>query len=161
MSRPTVRSRSAPPKDSRLKSRTGRQIERTTEIGNGTGRGRHTTTSGHLHQLQSGAILIDTPGLREVGITDVEAGLSETFAEIEDLAAQCRFSDCSHISEPGCAVQKAIEDGILLPEKLQSYQKLKRESARFSQIVAEKRRKERGFGKMAREVLKVKKHLKG
>ncbi|MEW6710408.1 MAG: ribosome small subunit-dependent GTPase A [Candidatus Riflebacteria bacterium] len=139
----------------------GRQLERTTEIGNGTGRGRHTTTSGHLHQLQSGAILIDTPGLREVGITDAETGLSQTFSEIEDLAARCRFSDCSHMSEPGCAVQKAVEEGIILPEKLQSYQKLKRESAHFSQTVAEKRRKERGFGKMAREVLKVKKHLKG
>lgn len=133
------------------------QIERVKDIGTGTRRGRHTTTTGHLHVLANGAIMIDTPGLREVGITDAESGIQQTFAEIEELAAQCRFSDCTHMSEPGCAVQKALAEELILPEKFASYQKLKREAARFGQTIAEKRQREKGFGKMVREVMKFKK----
>lgn len=135
-------------------------LERVKTVGSGTGRGRHTTTSGHLHILANGAILIDTPGLREVGMTDAESGIQNAFAEIEELARQCRFSDCSHNSEPGCAVRKAIEEGMLLEEKFTSYQKLKREAARFGQTIAQKRQKEKGFGKMVRQVLKFKKNNK-
>lgn len=133
------------------------QVEKVKNVGTGTGRGRHTTTSGHLHILANGAILIDTPGLREVGMTDAESGIQNAFSEIEELARQCRFSDCSHNSEPGCAVQKAVKEGILLEEKLISYQKLKREASRFGQTIAEKRQKDKSFGKMVREVIRFKK----
>lgn len=139
----------------------GKQLERVSNIGSGTDRGRHTTSSGHLSILENGAILIDTPGLREVGLTNAESGIQQTFFEMEELASQCRFFDCSHQSEPGCAIQSALEAGKIQPEKLESFFKLRREAARFGQTMADKRKKGKAFGKMAREVLKIKKQLKG
>ncbi|RZM75234.1 ribosome small subunit-dependent GTPase A [Leptolyngbya iicbica] len=90
-------------------------------------RGRHTTTHRQLIRLPSGALLIDTPGMRELQLWQVGAGLSETFADIEALAADCKFRDCQHDQEPGCAVQAAIAAGQLTAQRLQSYQKLQRE----------------------------------
>lgn len=133
------------------------EVEKVSEIGHGTGRGRHTTTTGCLHLTRQGAILIDTPGLREVGMTDAENGINATFSEIEELTSNCRFTDCTHDSEPGCAVQEALVQGIISEEKLLSYLKLKREASRFGQTIAEKRRKDKGFGKMVRQVKKFKK----
>ncbi|MFE7132986.1 ribosome small subunit-dependent GTPase A [Streptomyces sp. NPDC057638] len=92
------------------------------------GKGRHTTTTRHLLALPGGGVLIDTPGLRGVGLYDAGAGVAQTFAEIEELAAGCRFSDCAHTSEPGCAVLAAIEDGSLAERRLESYRKLLREN---------------------------------
>ncbi|MGM0601464.1 MAG: ribosome small subunit-dependent GTPase A [Candidatus Rifleibacteriota bacterium] len=132
------------------------QVEKTGEIGSGNQRGRHTTSNGQLHLLNDGSILIDTPGLREVGMTDAESGIQRTFAEIEDLASQCRFSDCSHESEPGCAVQKALAEGLIQAEKWESYKKLKREAARFKQTIAEKRNKEKKFSKMGKQIKRLK-----
>ncbi|WP_299410057.1 ribosome small subunit-dependent GTPase A [Acaryochloris sp. IP29b_bin.148] len=91
-------------------------------------RGRHTTTSRQLMGLPSGAVLIDTPGMRELQLWTT-SGVSQTFAEIETLATQCRFRDCQHQQEPGCAVQAALADGRLDIQRLQSYQKLQREEA--------------------------------
>lgn len=93
------------------------------------GRGRHTTTSRQLLHLVGGALLIDTPGVRELGLWDADEGLGETFADIEELAAGCRFSDCGHGTEPGCAVNAALADGSLDPHRLESYRKLQRELA--------------------------------
>jgi ribosome biogenesis GTPase len=137
------------------------QIERVTQIGDGTNRGRHTTPRGHLYVLENGSILIDTPGLREVGLTNAESGIGATFPEIEELALHCRFADCTHTSEPGCAILAALEQGAILPEKFESFQKLRREAARFGQTIAERRQKEKGFGRMIKEVMKHKKQLKG
>ena len=95
----------------------------------GTGKedkGRHTTTRRELILLENGGIVIDTPGMRELGLES--ADLSKTFADIDELAFLCKFHDCTHVSEPGCAVQKAICDGTLSSERLLSYQKLKREA---------------------------------
>ena len=131
-------------------------VEKTGEIGSGNQRGRHTTSNGHLHLLGDGSILIDTPGLREVGMTDAQSGIQKTFAEIEDLATQCRFSDCSHDGEPGCAVQKALAEGLIQAEKWESYKKLKGEAARFKQTIAEKRNKEKKFGKMVKQIKRLK-----
>ncbi|WP_030762743.1 ribosome small subunit-dependent GTPase A [Streptomyces griseus] len=95
------------------------------------GKGRHTTTTRNLFVLPGGGVLIDTPGLRGVGLWDAEAGVGQTFAEIEELAAECRFHDCSHQSEPGCAVAAALEDGTLSVRRLESYHKLLRENQRL------------------------------
>lgn len=95
------------------------------------GKGRHTTTTRNLLVLPSGGVLIDTPGLRGVGLWDAEAGVGQVFSEIEELAAKCRFHDCAHEAEPGCAVLAAIEDGSLPERRMDSYRKLLRENQRI------------------------------
>lgn len=95
------------------------------------GKGRHTTTTRNLLALPGGGVLIDTPGLRGVGLWDAEAGVGQVFSEIEDLADRCRFHDCAHRTEPGCAVLAAIEDGSLPERRLESYRKLLRENQRI------------------------------
>ncbi|MGW4566611.1 ribosome small subunit-dependent GTPase A [Streptomyces sp. NPDC004561] len=92
------------------------------------GKGRHTTTTRNLLALPSGGVLIDTPGLRGVGLYDAEIGVGQVFAEIEELAGRCRFHDCAHESEPGCAVRSAVENGELAARRLDSYRKLVREN---------------------------------
>ncbi|AIS01234.1 Putative ribosome biogenesis GTPase RsgA [Streptomyces glaucescens] len=92
------------------------------------GKGRHTTTTRNLLALPGGGVLIDTPGLRGVGLYDAETGVEQVFAEIEELAGGCRFHDCAHESEPGCAVTAAVEAGELPARRLDSYRKLKREN---------------------------------
>ncbi|MFH8758975.1 ribosome small subunit-dependent GTPase A [Streptomyces atroolivaceus] len=96
------------------------------------GKGRHTTTTRNLLLLPGGGALIDTPGLRGVGLWDAETGVGEVFSEVEELARQCRFHDCAHESEPGCAVLGAIEDGSLSARRLDSYRKLLRENRRIA-----------------------------
>jgi ribosome biogenesis GTPase len=92
------------------------------------GKGRHTTVHRELVQLPGGALLVDTPGLRGVGLTDVSEGLDLVFADIEALAADCRFADCAHRTEPGCAVRAALESGELPERRWESYLKLQREA---------------------------------
>ncbi|MFC8074150.1 ribosome small subunit-dependent GTPase A [Streptomyces sp. NPDC057307] len=95
------------------------------------GKGRHTTTTRNLLVLPGGGVLIDTPGLRGVGLWDAGQGVGQVFAEIEQLAEECRFHDCAHGSEPGCAVLAALEDGSLPERRLESYRKLLRENQRI------------------------------
>jgi len=104
----------------------GRELLVTAEIG-ADGRGRHTTTHRELVPLPSGALLIDTPGMRELQLWADEEVLDSTFAEIAELAADCRFSDCSHEHEPGCEIKRALADGSLPAERFASYRKLQRE----------------------------------
>ncbi|MEV5443804.1 ribosome small subunit-dependent GTPase A [Streptomyces sp. NPDC052644] len=92
------------------------------------GKGRHTTTTRNLFALPGGGVLIDTPGLRGVGLWDAGTGVGQVFSEIEELAASCRFHDCAHAAEPGCAVLAAVEDGTLPERRLDSYRKLLREN---------------------------------
>ena len=92
------------------------------------GKGRHTTTTRNLLALPGGGVLIDTPGLRGVGLWDAQTGVGQVFAEIEELAGKCRFHDCAHIAEPGCAVLAAVETGELPERRLDSYRKLMREN---------------------------------
>ncbi|BCM70335.1 MULTISPECIES: ribosome small subunit-dependent GTPase A [Streptomyces] len=92
------------------------------------GKGRHTTTTRNLLALPSGGVLIDTPGLRGVGLFDAETGVGQVFAEIEELAEDCRFHDCAHETEPGCAVRSAVASGALPERRLESYRKLIREN---------------------------------
>ncbi|MFF7278413.1 ribosome small subunit-dependent GTPase A [Streptomyces griseorubiginosus] len=95
------------------------------------GKGRHTTTTRNLLALPGGGVLIDTPGLRGVGLWDAEVGVGQVFSEIEELAERCRFHDCAHESEPGCAVLAAIASGELAERRLESYRKLIRENQRI------------------------------
>jgi ribosome biogenesis GTPase / thiamine phosphate phosphatase len=91
------------------------------------GRGRHTTTRRELHLVPGGGILLDTPGIRELQLWDAEEGLGEAFEDVEELAAACRFADCAHEGEPGCAVRQALATGALPSERYESYRKLQRE----------------------------------
>ncbi|MFJ3231967.1 ribosome small subunit-dependent GTPase A [Streptomyces sp. NPDC086787] len=95
------------------------------------GKGRHTTTTRNLLALPAGGVLIDTPGLRGVGLWDAESGVGQVFSEIEELAGRCRFQDCAHESEPGCAVLAAVDSGELPVRRLESYRKLIRENQRI------------------------------
>ncbi|MGW7098545.1 ribosome small subunit-dependent GTPase A [Streptomyces sp. NPDC054838] len=109
----------------------GAEVMEVQQIRDVDGKGRHTTTTRNLLALPDGGVLIDTPGLRGVGLWDAEAGVGQVFAEIEDYAADCRFHDCAHVAEPGCAVLGAVESGALAERRLESYRKLLRENQRI------------------------------
>jgi ribosome biogenesis GTPase len=107
----------------------GSDVQRVRDVREFDGKGRHTTTSRQIFSLQSGALVIDTPGIRELQLWDAEEGIAGAFQDIESLARECRYSDCQHTSEPGCAVREAIESGALEEDRLKHYRKLKREIA--------------------------------
>ena len=119
-------------------------------------KGRHTTTSRELIQLDNGALLIDTPGMRELGSMSVDAGLDETFSEILELIQHCKFGNCSHTSEKGCAILGAIEKGELAEQRWKNYIKMKNESAFNEMSYSEKRQKDKAFGKLIKSTLKSK-----
>lgn len=118
-------------KSSLVNALAGKQLMETGAVREDDARGRHTTTHRQMLPLPSGALVIDTPGMRELGMWDVTEGLGDAFGDISTLAEQCRFSDCQHEKEPGCAVCAAIERGELPAERLIQYRKLKKE-ARYS-----------------------------
>jgi ribosome biogenesis GTPase / thiamine phosphate phosphatase len=124
-------------------------------------RGRHTTTSRSMHRLPQGGWLVDTPGMRELKLVDVGGALDDVFAEIAALAQQCRFADCAHESEPGCAVQEAIAEGRLAADRLRRYRKLHAEDRRNTETLAERRARDRDFGRMVRSVMAHKKREQG
>ncbi|HEX5788121.1 MAG TPA: ribosome small subunit-dependent GTPase A [Woeseiaceae bacterium] len=123
-------------------------------------RGRHTTTARSMHRLPAGGWLIDTPGMRELRLAGVGDALDDVFTEIATLAAACRFGDCRHDSEPGCAVRAAIESGALDAGRLARYHKLCAEDARNSASVAERRQRERALGRSYRDVLTAQRRMK-
>ena len=124
----------------------------TQEISASNSKGRHTTTHRELIELNSGAIVIDTPGMKEIGLSTDESALAETFADIDQLKKQCKFSNCSHQNEPGCAILKAIEAGDLDEDKFKNYQKLQRETARFQIDKREKRQKDKQQSKLYKSI---------
>ncbi|MDU9049602.1 MAG: ribosome small subunit-dependent GTPase A [Candidatus Electrothrix sp. Rat3] len=119
-------------------------------------KGRHATTHRQLIRLDSGAMLIDTPGMRELGNFSAAKGVEETFSEIITLSEQCRFSDCSHVGEKGCAVMAAVEEGNLPANRYENYLKMTRESAFHEMSYFEKRRKDKQFAKHCKSVMKQK-----
>lgn len=123
-------------------------------------KGRHTTTHRALKILQTGGILMDTPGMRELQLGSSEQGVNKTFSEITGFAQQCRFSDCSHGSEPGCAVQRAIKMGELTERRFHSYQKLLKEQALNGASLAEKRSKDKALGKLINSTQNASKKFK-
>ena len=108
----------------------GRTVAPTREVRDGDGRGRHTTTARELHLLPGGGLLVDTPGMRELALYDDLDGVDAAYADVVELAASCRFRDCQHRTEPGCAVAAAIDDGTLDPARLVAWRKLQREAHR-------------------------------
>ena len=106
----------------------GSALQETAEV-RGDGKGRHTTTHRQLLRLPSGGLIIDTPGMRELQLWESQTGLAGTFGDIDEFASDCRFSDCRHAGEPGCAVVEAVTRGQLTEDRLQGYQKLQRELA--------------------------------
>lgn len=119
-------------------------------------RGRHTTTGRSLHHLPTGGWLIDTPGMRGLGVADVAAGIAATFEEISELEGNCRFRDCKHESEPGCAVQAAVATGAIDPARLKRFQKLVREDAMATETIAQAHARSRKFGKTVKAAMKKK-----
>jgi ribosome biogenesis GTPase len=124
---------------------------KTREISDFTGRGRHTTTSRGMYFLENGGIVIDNPGIREVGIADSDTGIENVFDEITLLSHDCKYSDCTHIHEPGCAVLQAIRDGKLDEDKYRNYIKLKKENEFYEMTDLQKRKKDRKFGQFRKK----------
>ncbi|MEL6961731.1 MAG: ribosome small subunit-dependent GTPase A [Pseudomonadota bacterium] len=131
-------------------------VQATRDVRGDDAKGRHTTTGRSLHRLSAGGWLLDTPGMRELQLTDSEHGLEGVFADIVNLAAECRFNDCCHQSEPGCAVLMAIERGDLDQNRLRRYQKLIAENETNRASLAERRSRDRAFGKMVKGTMKGK-----
>ncbi len=141
----------------------GDQRQAVQTVREGDDRGRHTTVGRELFVLPGGALLIDTPGLRAVGLVDAEEGLDAAFADIALLAERCRFIDCSHRVEPGCAVRAAIASGELAETRLGSHQKLQREIAATERrsSPAQARAEERRFARSVRSSCRIQDRLKG
>jgi ribosome biogenesis GTPase len=138
----------------------GEELLETREIRD-DGKGRHTTTRRELVQLPGGALVIDTPGMREVQLWIAEEGLEEAFSDVTELFEHCRFSDCAHESEPGCAVKEALANGTLAPERWESYLKLQRELAHLERRLdkraqSEERKRWKALSTFAREAGRAK-----
>ncbi len=124
----------------------GENLIETGEISSYTKRGKHVTTHRELFILENGGLLIDNPGMREIGLLDSGAGIKNVFSEIHDLSKKCKFSDCTHINEPNCAVLSAINLGVLDKNKYDNYIKLLKENEYNTMTKLEKRKKDRDFG---------------
>ena len=136
----------------------GRELMQTGSISEATNKGRHVTSHRELIVLDSGGIIIDNPGMREVGIADASAGLDTTFEMIVSLSGQCRFQDCTHVHESGCAIREAVENGEIDQASYDNYLRMEREKQHFESTVAERRKKDKDFGKMIKSVMKNKKN---
>lgn len=134
----------------------GTQSIETQPIREDDAKGRHTTTRRQLHVVKGGCAILDTPGMRELQLTDAETGLADVFLDISALATQCRFRDCEHMTEPGCAVLAAVESGSIEQARLARWRKLVAEERHNSASLAEKRSKDKAFGKMVRQIKKEK-----
>ena len=132
----------------------GRELFETNPVREKDGRGRHTTARRQLVVLDNGALLIDTPGMRELGMMGVEAGIEDSFADIHELSGECRFNDCTHTSEVGCAILAAVQGGTLVEERYRSYMKLLKESEFHQMSYLERRRKDKKFGRMVKSAMK-------
>ena len=140
-----------------LNSILGKEAFETQPVSNIQSKGRHTTTTRQLVQLENGAMILDTPGMRELGGISIDDGLDETFAEILEISRMCKFSNCSHTNEKGCAILAAIEAGTLSEQRYQNYLKMKKESDFNQMSYLEKRKRDKSFGKMVKAVIKNKK----
>ena len=143
-------------KSTLLNSLAGRAFAATKAVREDDKKGRHTTTHRSLFRLANGGLVIDVPGIREVKIAGVDEALADVFDDIEALSANCRFKDCRHESEPGCAVLKAVDNGELDERRVRNYMKLLRENERNSASLAEKRWEDRAFAKHIKQVKIIK-----
>lgn len=138
----------------------GKELLKTLEISTQTKKGKHATTHRELFILEGGGMIIDNPGMREIGLADAKEGISSVFAEIEKLGKGCKFIDCTHKHEPGCKVLAAVESRELNADKYKSYLKLKKEETYYDMTSLEKRKKDKSFGKMVKTTMKQIKKLK-
>lgn len=132
----------------------GREIMRTDAISESTNKGRHVTSHREIIVLENGGILVDNPGMREVGIADSSGGLETTFDQISVFSKNCRFKDCTHTNEVGCSVLEAVENGEIDRNAYANYMKMEKEKAHFEATVAEKRTRDKHFGKMMKNYKK-------
>lgn len=147
-------------KSTLLNMLSGEEVMKTGDISSATSKGRHTTSFRELVVLQNGVIIIDNPGMREVGIGDSGNGLGITFDRIMELACGCRFKDCTHTNEVGCRVLEALENNEIDASVYDNYIKLENEKRYFHSTVMEKRKKDKDFGKMVKNYMKDKKQGK-
>ena len=125
-----------------------------TKVVSGTGEGRHTTVRRELIVLENGAMVIDNPGMREFGVLGAEGGIDASYSDIVALSSQCHFRDCTHTNEPGCAVLKALETGEIAAGHYENFVKLKSESEYYQMSAAEKRKKDKDFGRFIKSAKK-------
>lgn len=137
-------------KSTLLNNLSGKMVMRTDAISLSTNKGKHVTSHRELIILENGGILIDNPGMREVGIADTASGLETTFDRIGRLSGNCRFKDCTHTNEKGCSVLEAVEKGEIDKASYENYLKMEREKAHFESTMEEKRKKDKDFGKMVK-----------
>ncbi len=141
-------------KSTLLNNLSGKTIMKTDIISQSTNKGKHITSHRELIVLENGGILIDNPGMREVGIADAESGLEITFDVIISLSESCKFKDCTHKNEIGCRVIEAVEKGELDKSSYENYLRMEKEKAYYESTVAEKRKKDKKFGKMVKNYKK-------
>lgn len=139
-------------KSTLLNHLSGADLMKTGEISSSVHKGKHTTSHRELTIIENGAIFIDNPGMREVGITDSNEGLEVTFESILDYAKNCKYSDCKHIEEKGCAVLQALENGEIDEEAYENYRKLEREKSYYETNKLDRKKKEKVFGKMIKNI---------
>lgn len=138
----------------------GKELMKTNTISSSTRKGKHTTNRRELIIIGNGAVIIDTPGLREVGIADTSDGLENTFDHILKLSNQCKFTNCTHTHEGGCAVLEAVEKGLVSMASYRNYLKIERERSHFNTSIIEKRKKDKAFGKMCKEAMRYRRQKK-
>ena len=136
----------------------GESIFTTKTVREKDSKGRHATTYRQLIMLDCEAMLIDTPGMRELGNFSVETGIDETFSEITELSKRCQFNDCNHVNEKGCAVIEAVENGQVSEKRYQNYIKIQKESNYNEMSYLEKKQKDKQFGKLIKSVMKQKRN---
>ncbi|MFH0760859.1 MAG: ribosome small subunit-dependent GTPase A [Bacteroidota bacterium] len=141
-------------KSTLINNLSGKTVMRTDAISHSTNKGRHVTSHRELIILDDGGILIDNPGMREVGIADTTSGLEITFDRIVRLSKSCRYKDCTHTTEAGCAVIEAVETGEVDKASYENYLKMEREKAHYESTVAERRKKDKDFGKLLKNYKK-------
>jgi ribosome biogenesis GTPase len=139
-------------KTSLLNNLVGEEVLATKEIREKDSKGKHTTTHRQLLSLENGSMIIDTPGMRELGNIGVESGLEEVFDDITELETQCKFSDCTHTQEIGCAILDALDDGTISAERFQNYVKMQKESEHNEMSYLEKRKKFKAQGKLYKSI---------
>ncbi len=138
-------------KSTLLNNLSGRTIMKTDAISKSTNKGKHVTSHRELIVLDNGGILVDNPGMREVGIVDTAHGLETTFDKIVGFSLNCKFKDCTHTNETGCAVIEAVEKGVIDKSSYENYMKMEREKAYFESSVSERRKKDKIFGKIIKD----------
>ncbi len=147
-------------KSTLLNSILGESFMKTGEISSSVNKGKHITSHRELIVLNNGGIIIDNPGMREVGITDTTSGLETTFESIIEYSKNCLFKDCTHVNEKGCAVLAAVEEGEIDEDSYSNFRKMEKEKMHFETDALERKKKDKDLGKLIKEVKKHRKNNK-